>query len=269
MGGQLGQSIGNLPPPVQHDPIQHGQRGYGTGQQRNIQGGANVYHQQPQAPNLGGRWRVPYQGGGNIQGIGNHNFNAEQANNAFNQFRQNIEGGARAGGQWREQPNQPVRPNIGGIQRLGGWGPQPNLYQQQNPLRGPYPTGPRREVAGYNPGMTLEESLNSRTNDNRPRYIMGARDRTNVLGEFTRSMTQISRNPSSTSQGSVARSIELKDQLNEQLQMALAINLGLNGPQEVKERALHNVLTTKSARGDLKQILQSRAEIYGDSLDPN
>ena len=98
---------------------------------------------------------------------------------------------------------------------------------------------------------------------------MGARGRTNIQGEFTRSMTQISRNPSSTSQGSVARSIELKDQLNEQLQMALAINLGLNGPQAVKERALHNVLTTKTARGDLKQILQSRAEIYGDSLDPN
>ena len=51
--------------------------------------------------------------------------------------------------------------------------------------------------------------------------------------------------------------------------MALAINLGLNGPQEAKERALNNVLTYKSARGDMKQVLQSRAEIYGDALDPN
>ena len=42
----------------------------------------------------------------------------------------------------------------------------------------------------------------------------------------------------------------------------------LNGPQQVKERALYNVLTSKSARGDMKQILQSRAEIYGDVLDP-
>ena len=51
--------------------------------------------------------------------------------------------------------------------------------------------------------------------------------------------------------------------------MALAVNLGLKGPQAVKERALHNVLTSKTARGDVKQILQSRAEIYGDGLDPN
>ena len=45
--------------------------------------------------------------------------------------------------------------------------------------------------------------------------------------------------------------------------------MGLNGLQQVKERALHNVLTNKSARGDLKQILQSRAEIYNDMLEPN
>ena len=51
--------------------------------------------------------------------------------------------------------------------------------------------------------------------------------------------------------------------------MALAVNLGLKGPQAVKERALHNVLTSKSAQGDMKQVLQSRAEIYGDGLDPN
>ena len=50
--------------------------------------------------------------------------------------------------------------------------------------------------------------------------------------------------------------------------MALAVNLGINGPQAMKERALHNVLTSKSARGDAKQILQSRAEIYGDNIDP-
>ena len=50
--------------------------------------------------------------------------------------------------------------------------------------------------------------------------------------------------------------------------MALTIQMGLNGPQQVKERALHNIRTSKSARGDMKQVLQSRAEIYGDELDP-
>ena len=51
--------------------------------------------------------------------------------------------------------------------------------------------------------------------------------------------------------------------------MALAVKMGLNGPQEVREQALQNVLTSKSARGDMKQILQSRAEIYGELLDAN
>ena len=54
----------------------------------------------------------------------------------------------------------------------------------------------------------------------------------------------------------------------EQLQMALTVQMGLNGPQQIKERALHNVLTSTSARVDMKQILQSRAELYGDELDP-
>ena len=44
--------------------------------------------------------------------------------------------------------------------------------------------------------------------------------------------------------------------------------MGLHGPQQVKEHALHNVLTSASARGDMKQVLQSRASIYGDELDP-
>ena len=89
------------------------------------------------------------------------------------------------------------------------------------------------------------------------------------ISEVASAMSQISSNPSSTSQGNVFRAIQNNDQLNNQLRMALAINLGLNGPQEAKEGALKNVLTSKTARGDMKQVLQSRAEIYGDALDPN
>ena len=54
----------------------------------------------------------------------------------------------------------------------------------------------------------------------------------------------------------------------DQLQMALTLQMGLNGPQQVKERALNNVLTSKAARYDIRQILQSRAELYGDELNP-
>ena len=87
-------------------------------------------------------------------------------------------------------------------------------------------------------------------------------------GAFAQAMSQISCNPSSAAQGSELDPINLNKKLFEQLQLALAVKMGLNGPQQVKERALHNVLTSKSARGDVKQILQSRAEIYRDMLDP-
>ena len=50
--------------------------------------------------------------------------------------------------------------------------------------------------------------------------------------------------------------------------MSLAVNLGLHGTKAVKERTVHTVFTYKSARGDVKQIQQSRADIYGDSLGP-
>ena len=82
-------------------------------------------------------------------------------------------------------------------------------------------------------------------------------------------MSQITRDPSSASQGNVSYTKDLNKKLFDQIQLALAVQLGINGPQQVKERALHKVLTSKAARGDMKQILQSRAEIYGDELDPN
>ena len=90
---------------------------------------------------------------------------------------------------------------------------------------------------------------------------------TNPGGTFAQRMSRISGDPTVASQGSVLNSNEINKKLFDQLQMALSVQLGLNGPQQIKERALQNVLPSKSARGDMKQILQSRAEIYGDELD--
>ena len=88
-------------------------------------------------------------------------------------------------------------------------------------------------------------------------------------GDFALAMSQIACNPSSTAQGWVgSENNNFSRQLFDQLQLALAVKLGLNGPQEVKQRALYNVLTKKSARGDMRQILRSRVEMYGDELDP-
>ena len=92
---------------------------------------------------------------------------------------------------------------------------------------------------------------------------------TDSQGEFARAMSQITCDPSAGSQGRVLSENKLNQKLFNQIQLALAVKMGLNGPQQVKEQALQNVLTSKSARGDMKQILQSRAEIYGDGLDPN
>ena len=82
-------------------------------------------------------------------------------------------------------------------------------------------------------------------------------------------MSQITCDPSSAAQGSLSNTNHLNENLFNQIQLALAVKMGLNGPEQVKERALHNVLTSKTAQGDIQQILQSRAEIYGDELDPN
>ena len=81
-------------------------------------------------------------------------------------------------------------------------------------------------------------------------------------------MSKITCDPSSAAQGSLSNTNHLNENLFNQIQLALAVKMGLNGPEQVKERALHNVLTSKAARGDMRQVLQSRAEIYGDELDP-
>ena len=91
---------------------------------------------------------------------------------------------------------------------------------------------------------------------------------TPITSPFARAMSQITCNPTTANQGTVVDQKIVSRELFEQLQMALTVQLGLNGPQQVKERALHNVLASSAARADMKQILQSRAELYGDELDP-
>ena len=81
-------------------------------------------------------------------------------------------------------------------------------------------------------------------------------------------MARITTNPTTANQGMGNHQVIFNRDLFEQLQMALSIQMGLNGSQQ-EEHALHNVLNSPSARGDMNQVLQSRAEIYGDGLDPN
>ena len=91
---------------------------------------------------------------------------------------------------------------------------------------------------------------------------------TPVNGELATAMSQITRNHASTASGIGSYDNNLQQGLDDHIRLALAVQLGANGPQMVKQRALLNVLKSKPARGDIQQILQSRAELYGDSLDP-
>ena len=92
---------------------------------------------------------------------------------------------------------------------------------------------------------------------------------TPIEGDFARAMSRIAGNCTSASaSGMSVQNSNLQKDLFDQVQMALAVQMGINGPQLVKQRALMNVLTSEPARGDMQQILQSRAEIYGDLLEP-
>ena len=62
-----------------------------------------------------------------------------------------------------------------------------------------------------------------------------------------RSMSQITCDPSSAAQGSLSNTNHLNENIFNQIQLALAVKMGLNGPEQVKEKALNNVLTFKTA----------------------
>ena len=91
---------------------------------------------------------------------------------------------------------------------------------------------------------------------------------TDPAGHFAQKMSQITCNPTTATQGTVPEQKLISRELFEQLQMALSVQLGFSGPQQVNERAIHNVISSPTARLDIKQILRARAELYGDELDP-
>ena len=67
---------------------------------------------------------------------------------------------------------------------------------------------------------------------------------TNPEGPFAQAMSRITCNPTTADQGTGPEQDLRGRELFEQLQMALSVQLGFNGPQHVKERAKHNVITS-------------------------
>ena len=137
-------------------------------------------------------------------------------NENWDRFRQNLHHPGQLA------PQQPI-----------GWGSIRHQNVNGGLRTNPYPV-PERSVAS---GVILNQS--SGVEQQRNEHQRGGR-----VSEIASAMSQITSNPSTSSQGNRSRSSEINNKLNSQLQMALAINLGLNGQQEEKERALHNVLTS-------------------------
>ena len=86
--------------------------------------------------------------------------------------------------------------------------------------------------------------------------------------DFVSAMSQIARNTDMASTGSGVNKFALEKELNDQIKMGLALKMGLNDSVHLNKRALSNVLSSIPSRANLKQILQARAELYSECLDP-
>ena len=60
-----------------------------------------------------------------------------------------------------------------------------------------------------------------------------------------------------------------EDSFKEHVTQALALKLNLKTNQQANERSLLNLLKSKGLDGNLKQMLQARAAVYGHQLEPS
>ena len=90
----------------------------------------------------------------------------------------------------------------------------------------------------------------------------------NPYGSFETAMSSVACNPHTASQGTVPNRSS-GSELDEQLKLGLAVQLGLNGTDQVNKRALKNLVTSKQARSSLKQTVRARACVYGEVLKPS
>ena len=60
-----------------------------------------------------------------------------------------------------------------------------------------------------------------------------------------------------------------EDNFRDELTQALALKLNFKTTQQANEKALANLINKKGTATDLKQMLQARAALYGQLLDPS
>ena len=268
---------------IRNDPPANMQQNVAQEMNGGSQGGRGAYGrrggQGPGAPNRG----VGGRGRGGIQSQGRGGFHERRGGQGFGAPNRGVGGRGRGVGQGFGDPNRGVGgrgrggfyegfvgygPSQGGHDGVGGYGRYDQRRGQSN--NGPY-NGAGGHQPNFNRGPSLFDMISRRENYTsevtQPLHSAQFQFPTLPTGPFARAMSQVTCNPTTANQGTVPEKMFSREMF-EQLQMALTVQLGLNGPQQVKERVLHNVLSSASARVDIKQILQSRAELYGDELDP-
>lgn len=92
---------------------------------------------------------------------------------------------------------------------------------------------------------------------------------TNPNGTFARAMSAIACNAEAGAKGVFNLVSSGEDSFKEQVTQALALKLNLRTNQQANERSLLNLLKSKGLDGNLKQILQARAAVYGHQLEPS
>ena len=60
-----------------------------------------------------------------------------------------------------------------------------------------------------------------------------------------------------------------EDNFRDEITQALALKLHFKTTQQANEKALANLIKQKDTATDLKQMLQARAALYGQLLDPS
>ena len=80
-------------------------------------------------------------------------------------------------------------------------------------------------------------------------------------------MSSVACNPDLARQGRVPNICQ-SSELDEQLKLGLAVQLGLNGTDQINKRALSNLKASKQARSNLKQTLRARCACMRMSLNP-
>ena len=92
---------------------------------------------------------------------------------------------------------------------------------------------------------------------------------TNPNGDFATAMSAIACNAGDNTKGTFFNLSQGGEPFKNELEQALALKLNLTTTQRANEKALTDLTKTSGSTAGLKQVLQARAALYGDLLEPS